>query len=298
VEVHSEPGHGASFALHLPLEELGDSGPTIPSDLPLRVAIVSDTTGGQHALRERLLFLRHQCVAMITWRDLSFAPERLSDAQPDAVIYDEPPGGWPAGGSGVFATARSPWLTVLVHRIAPLPGTNGPRRVVRPLSDAALQRALEAPEHATAAAADGPAQQAASGAASVLAVTKGPVLLVEDNEINQAVARSFLEHLGFEVDVCGDAGGALAALRERDYAVILMDCQMPGMDGYETTRRIRAGEVGLRGQRTPIVALTAHASPADRQRCLEAGMNDYLAKPINVQSLGATLDRWLAAERV
>ena len=77
-----------------------------------------------------------------------------------------------------------------------------------------------------------------------------------------------------------------------------MDCQMPGMDGYETTRRIRAGEVGLRGQRTPIVALTAHASPADRQRCLEAGMNDYLAKPINVQSLGATLDRWLTAERV
>jgi CheY-like chemotaxis protein len=134
--------------------------------------------------------------------------------------------------------------------------------------------------------------------AAAAAPTRGPLLLVEDNEINQVVARSFLEHLGFEVDVSGDSDGAFGALRERDYALILMDCQMPGMDGYETTRRIRAGEVGERAQRTPIVALTAHASPDDRRRCLDAGMNDYLAKPVNVQSLAATLERWLLTERV
>ena len=73
---------------------------------------------------------------------------------------------------------------------------------------------------------------------------------------------------------------------------------MPGMDCDEMTRRIRAGEVGEHAQRTPIVALTAHASPDDRRRCLDAGMNDYLAKPVNVQSLAATLERWLLAERV
>jgi CheY-like chemotaxis protein len=240
-------------------------------------------------------------VATLTWRELSFAPESLVDVRPDTVLYDEPhgslagalagSGGWPAGGTGVFATARAPWITVLVHRSVPLPALNGPRRVVRPLSDAALQRVLEAADAP-------PAPSAAALETAVTGGTRGPLLLVEDNEINQVVARSFLEHLGFEVDVSGDAGGAFDALRGRDYALILMDCQMPGMDGYEATRRIRAGEVGPRAQRTPIVALTAHASPDDRQRCLDAGMDDYLAKPINVQSLAATLDRWLVPERV
>ena len=273
----------------LPLAVLADAAPQ-PSR-SLRVAMISDAPGGQQALRDRLLFLGHDCVAALTWRELSFAPEALSDAKPEAVLYDEPPTGWPAGGTGVFATERAPWISVLVHRSAPLPGLSGPRRVVRPLSDAALQRALDGPE---AQAADAGALPEAAAAAP----TRGPLLLVEDNEINQVVARSFLEHLGFEVDVSGDASGAFGALRERDYALILMDCQMPGMDGYETTQRIRAGEVGEWAQRTPIVALTAHASPDDRRRCLDAGMNDYLAKPVNVQSLAATLERWLLAERV
>jgi signal transduction histidine kinase/CheY-like chemotaxis protein len=291
IDVHSEPGHGAAFALHLPLVELDDSPAARPGGVPLRVAVVSDTPGGQHALRDRLLFLSHACVAMLTWRELSFAPEILSDAAPDAVLYDEPPLGWPAGGTGVFANARSPWITVLVHRMPPPPAVNGPRRVVRPLSDEALQRALQGPLRESRPVVNEASVRAGEG------TPRGPVLLVEDNEINQAVARSFLEHLGFDVDVSGDAAAALGSLRERDYAVILMDCQMPGMDGYETTRRIRAGEAGHRAQRTPIVALTAHASPADRQRCLQAGMDDYLTKPINVQSLGATLERWLDAER-
>ena len=313
-EVDSEPGYGSTFRVCLPLAVLGDAAPQRgPS---LRVAVISDAPGGQQALRDRLIFLGHDCVAALTWRELSFAPEALSDAKPEAVLYDEPPAGWPAGGTGVFATAAvagppqgsgvpprgadaqrpgahtfpAPWVSVLVHRSAPPPALSGPRRVVRPLSDAALQRALDGAQTLAAEAVALPEPAAAA--------TRGPLLLVEDNEINQVVARSFLEHLGFEVDVSGDATGAFGALRERDYALILMDCQMPGMDGYETTRRIRAGEVGERAQRTPIVALTAHASPDDRRRCLDAGMNDYLAKPVNVQSLAATLERWMLPERV
>jgi CheY-like chemotaxis protein len=120
------------------------------------------------------------------------------------------------------------------------------------------------------------------------------VLLVEDNEINQMVSRAFVEHLGFEVDVAEAAPAALQALQARDYALVLMDCQLPEVDGYELTRRLRAGEAGARAQRMPVVALTAHATPADRERCLAAGMNDYLTKPVDPVRLGATLDRWTA----
>jgi CheY-like chemotaxis protein len=124
------------------------------------------------------------------------------------------------------------------------------------------------------------------------------VLLVEDNEINQVVARSFLEHMGFEVDVAADADGALAALRAHDPLLVLMDCQLPGTDGYQLTRRLRAGEAGPRAQRLPVIALTAHATPADRERCLQAGMNDYLAKPVSQEQLAAAMARWLLPARV
>lgn len=118
------------------------------------------------------------------------------------------------------------------------------------------------------------------------------VLVVEDNPVNQLVALRLLDRLGLPADVARTGREALDVLAQRDgrgYDVILMDCQMPEMDGYECTRCIRESE---QGRRTPIVAMTAHALEGDRERCLEAGMDDYLAKPVEAGALKAVLERW------
>ncbi|HEY7639888.1 MAG TPA: response regulator [Steroidobacteraceae bacterium] len=120
----------------------------------------------------------------------------------------------------------------------------------------------------------------------------GQVLLVEDNAINQRVARRFLERLGCEVQVVGDGRQAIEAFERNRYRFILMDMQMPVMDGLEATRRIRELETGGT-RRTPIVALTANAMMGTLERCLEAGMDDYLTKPLDISRLQDVLDRFM-----
>ena len=117
------------------------------------------------------------------------------------------------------------------------------------------------------------------------------VLLVEDNEMNQEVARELLHDLGLEVDLAHDGEEAVLLASQRAYALILMDVQMPRMDGLEATRRIRTlpGHV-----RTPIIALTANAFAEDRAAALAAGMNDHVAKPVDPEVLGRALNKWLA----
>ncbi len=116
------------------------------------------------------------------------------------------------------------------------------------------------------------------------------VLVAEDNPINQKVATSMLHKIGCDADVAGNGQEALDLLRAQSYDMVLMDCQMPMMDGFEATTAIRSGETG--GTRVPIVAMTAHAMPSDRERCLAAGMNDFLTKPISVEQLRAMIARW------
>lgn len=95
-------------------------------------------------------------------------------------------------------------------------------------------------------------------------------------------------------DAAADGKAALRALNETPYDLVLMDCQMPEMDGYEAARRIRAGSSGVRNAEVPIIAMTAHAMQGDREKCLEAGMNDYLAKPVQPKTLNQILNRWLS----
>jgi CheY-like chemotaxis protein len=120
-----------------------------------------------------------------------------------------------------------------------------------------------------------------------------PLLLAEDNPVNQKVASILLRKLGYTVEVVDNGAEAVAALARRRYRLVLMDVQMPVMDGYEAVRRIRQGEDGVLEPTVLIVALTAHAMAGDRQRCLDAGMDDYLAKPIDAAALADLLEHLL-----
>ena len=118
------------------------------------------------------------------------------------------------------------------------------------------------------------------------------MLVVEDNPVNQRVARAMLNKLGCRADVARNGLEGVEYMRQGRYDMVLMDCQMPELDGYEATRIIRADERETGRPRTPIVALTANALEGDEARCLGAGMDAYLSKPFSLAALGETLSRW------
>jgi CheY-like chemotaxis protein len=121
--------------------------------------------------------------------------------------------------------------------------------------------------------------------------SRGRALVVEDNAVNQEMARAMLDMMGFEVITAANGlEGTIAAAANPDLALILMDCQMPVMDGLAAARAIRAAEAP--GRHVPIVALTGNAMPGDREACVAAGMDDYLAKPFSLAALRTTIDRW------
>ena len=138
---------------------------------------------------------------------------------------------------------------------------------------------------------------AAAGEATAEPVVRpGRVLVVEDNEVNALVVRGMLEQMGVNAELAVDGQKALARMGQTAYDLVLMDCQMPVLDGWEATRIWRSREMRLRQkQRVPIVALTASAAAGERERCLEAGMDDYLSKPFTREALGRLVDRYLAA---
>ncbi len=118
------------------------------------------------------------------------------------------------------------------------------------------------------------------------------VLLVEDNLTNQMVAKSMLQKLGFEVDVAINGFESIKVLKTLPYDIVLMDIQMPVMDGFETVQHIRDEESAVLDQNIPIIAMTAHAMAGDREKCFEAGMDDYIAKPFSLKALGELMDKW------
>jgi signal transduction histidine kinase/CheY-like chemotaxis protein len=120
------------------------------------------------------------------------------------------------------------------------------------------------------------------------------ILIVEDNAANLKVAVRMVERLGYRADVAGNGSEALHVLGQVHYDAVLMDCQMPEMDGYEATREIRRGEDDAR--HLPIIAMTASAMAGDRERCLAAGMDDYISKPVKLHIVAAVLERWLGVD--
>ncbi len=139
-----------------------------------------------------------------------------------------------------------------------------------------------------------PASAATAPRPGALAALAGHVLLVEDNELNCEVARGMLDALGLQVSLAENGIDSVRAVARQRFDLVLMDCQMPDVDGYEATRRIRALETAAHAPRVPIIALTASAVQGDRERCLAAGMDGYLTKPFRTADLHATIRPWLA----
>ena len=140
---------------------------------------------------------------------------------------------------------------------------------------------------------DSPSKDKETTEAEALTTDNGLVLVVEDNTVNQKIVLRMLSKLGYRADVAGNGNEAIAAVHRVPYDAVLMDCQMPEMDGFEATSRIRKNEAGA-PRHTPIIAMTAHALKGDRERCLKSGMDDYLAKPVKLEALKEILERCLS----
>jgi CheY-like chemotaxis protein len=151
------------------------------------------------------------------------------------------------------------------------------------------------PLQAALSPATAPSQAESSGEREAVAAVPraARVLVVEDNAVNQLVVRSMLQRMGMTVLVAADGTEAITAVQSQPLDLVLMDCQMPVMDGFDATRAIRASLQD--GERLPIIALTANALAEDRQRCVDAGMDDYLAKPVTGAALSAMLVRYLGS---
>jgi len=155
---------------------------------------------------------------------------------------------------------------------------------------AAIRRALNAGAERT------PQTRSASVPVRSAPPTRGHILLTEDNQVNQKVCGLILTKLGYTYEIAGNGREALDTLERGNFAAILLDCQMPEIDGFEAARAIRTREA--LGHDTvrfhiPIIALTAGATAGERERCLAAGMDDYVSKPVRVEVLAARLEAWV-----
>jgi len=201
-------------------------------------------------------------------------------------------------GPGVVRTApATPQDYLLAHASSLMyTGWTGPRIRLRYLSDSVSEaeantRTLICPIHRSRLIQALEGLSPAAAPQPDLPERHGQVLLVEDNAVNRRVAVWMLSKLGYEVQCAVDGIEALEAMATATFDAVLMDCQMPRMDGYDATRAIRA--LPGRASVTPVIALTANAMQGDRDRCLAAGMDDYLAKPLDVQALASALGRWI-----
>ena len=130
----------------------------------------------------------------------------------------------------------------------------------------------------------------AAQTAAIGSLQSGAILIAEDNAINQKVIERMVQKLGYRVNLVSNGREAIDALARENYGIIFMDCQMPEMDGFEACREIRKRDGSVR---VPIIAITANAMKGDRERCLAAGMDDYVSKPFKQDDLRTVIQRWM-----
>jgi two-component system sensor histidine kinase/response regulator len=307
VGFESEEGKGSNFWFTARLKRQSCERAPSPVLQGKRVLVVDDNAASR-ALLEVLLSFWQASVAQAGDLEAALARLRSADSPFDVVLVDSD---MPGGGGRRLADllqedsglARIP--LVLLTPLSQISGPDQPGergftgRVSKPVKQdelgtclsSVLGRSLPAPS-AKAPVRQRPPTDHKSRAALRL-------LLVEDNPTNQEVALGVLEVLGYRADAVSDGREALSALARADYDLVLMDCQLPDLDGYEATRLIRLPATQVRNHAIPIVAMTAHAMTGDREKCLAAGMNDYLSKPIEPRALERAIERWTqgAADR-
>ncbi len=311
IGVRSEKGLGSTFWFTIRLETAGEAVTAHPIDKTsqLRILLAEDnSTVRQHLIR----YFEGWHLSGVTTADqsrdiLPMLHQRAALGEPcDAAVVDLQMFGL-EGRELVLAASAHPRLAethfillvattqrALAHELKILPNVT---ILAKPVRSSALLDSL--------ARVGGPSKELAGTVKISLpkggGLTVGPqlsfdpasvhILLAEDNVVNQKVAQRQLFKLGFRTDTVGNGLEALDALRRIPYDLVLMDCQMPELDGYEATRRIRAGLAGRVD--VPVVAMTANAMQGDREKCIEAGMSDYVSKPVRVLELLTALERQL-----
>lgn len=297
ITVDSEPGRGSCFTVRLPLPAAPEQPAT--AALQARVAFIEPHPASAQALAG--LLQRMGCEALPCEHPQDV---RAALAQPDAL--GRPP--WLLVATDNDAAldlleASAEWVDperVIGMTLLPWYAAESarervrlPRSVLKPVLRSALVSRIGANSRLDAAVAgsDG------GSAAPTPGRRGGWVLIVEDDPVNQAIVGAMLANAGFQTQVAPDGRSALKLFAEQWFDLLLMDWQMPDMDGVEVTRRLRAGDAGPRGRTVPVVALTANAFAEDRAACLAAGMNDFLSKPVVAEDLVAVVSRWVLPGR-
>ncbi|MFZ2648698.1 MAG: response regulator, partial [Burkholderiaceae bacterium] len=303
ISVDSEPGKGSKFIidLRLPLARTAVDVPSRPAALRgVRVLVVDDNPTNRNILLQQLRGwqMNVRCAeggpqALAAMTDAARENRPFDLAVLDMHMLDMDGLALARSIQAQPALARTR-LMMLSSTYASaderaLAQAGILRHLIKPIRRADLQRAV------TDVLAALPGDSAAAPVTETPAAGLcGQVLLVEDNPINQGVAKAMLAKLGLRIQLASDGAQAVDRVRKTQFDLVLMDCQMPVMDGYEATRAIRSLPDG-RGAKLPIIALTANAMQGDERLCMDAGMNGFLAKPYTLAALHAELAGWLAA---
>ena len=310
--VESEPGRGSSFHFTVTLgivpEEHGAGSPEIDSLRGIRILVVDDNATSRRILAETLVRWGMTVAVAADGTDaLAKLAQGAQTGQPFLLVLADarmPAMDGLALAQRIRSSAELTDSKVVLMLDSPGQRTGGTQfrelgivsYVMKPVSRAALAkvllRALDAALYG--AGSDVPSQNAACSAVETPPAGPLRILLAEDNKINQLVARRLLEKHGHTVTVAANGYEAINLLNREDFDLVLMDVQMPEMDGFEATAAIRLKENGT-GRRIPIIAMTAHAMKGDQQRCLQAGMDSYVTKPITPAVLLSAIQAACAA---
>ncbi len=300
IGVESEPGKGSTFWLQLTLEKAPEVSAVAPPPETLqglRVLVVDDNATNRFILRRQLESWGADPHEARSGGEALAMLHRAADSEPFQLVlldFHMPEMDGVDTARAIKVDRRFATLPLVLLSSARMQdGADGWR--AKGFAAALVKPVRRANLLTTLLEVVGESRRGRSVAAPSLAGTKPHlglrVLVVEDNVVNQTVATRMLERWGCRVDVAADGRQAIEAVGRATYDVVLMDVQMPEMDGFDATIAIRQQEAGT-GRRVPIVAMTAYAMDGDRDRCLEAGMDDYLAKPVTSQALLQAVTRW------